>query len=476
MLARILVFIPIILPLILCGQSKEWTLRECIDYAVENNLNIEMAEKDIRSSEVNIKDADGARLPNVSANASHVLNIGLSQNLTTGILEDQSTQFSSAGISLGWTVYNGKRNLLNQYRANASLLSNQYRLDNLKDNIRIQVANAYLQVLFARENIAILQAQRDNLDIDITRVQRLIEGGNLPEGEILELEASAAAQDQSIITAQNNLRMAKITLAQLLQLEDVEFFDIAEEDYDIVDQEILAQNPSAIYMKSLQNRFDIRAADTDIEIAKLDQEIAERAQYPTLSFFYNYDTRISYQDQITGFELNPTQPTQDIGVVEATGQSVVAPNFKSVVGAPDPFFQQWGRNDGHTLGLSLSVPIFQGYSLKNNIERQSINIDRRKIALNQTKQELQNAVYQAYYDALNAQENYQAVQKTLKTREKAFEFMKKSYEAGRSNAFEYNQSRQRIVELESQLLQAKYDYLFRLKVLEFYFGLPMAGE
>lgn len=458
---------------IMSAQNKKWTLQECVDYALEHNITIQQSELDFKDAEVNKLDAKGNFLPSINAQASHSWNIGLNQNVTTGILENLTTMFTSGGVSANVDIYNGLQNVNRLRRANLALLASQYRLDNMKDDISLAIANGYLQILFNRENLAVANAQYAVTEQDLKRTKELVESGVVPKGDLLEIEATAATQQQQIVNAENGLRLSRIALAQLLLINDYENFDVANEEFNVQPSDILNNSPREIFSKAVAQRNDIKLAEANVELAQTDIELAKGALYPRVSGFYNYNTRASYQDIIGGFELDPNNPTRQIGTVEATGQSVIAPNTRPVVEAMDPFLYQLGVNDGHSFGVALSVPILNGFSARNSVKRNRINLERSKLQLEQGKLDLENTINQAWNDATAAIKAHEAAQKTLDARQLARDYSKDRFDVGLMNAFDFSQAQSRVENAQAEVIRTKYDYIFRIKVLEFYFGLPI---
>ena len=456
--------------LVLSAQMKEYTLEECVLIALENNISIKQSELDLESAEVDKSDAMGSFLPRVNAQSQHIWNNGLSQNITNGLIENLTTQFSSFGGNVGVTLFNGRQNINQLSRANLNLLARQYQLDDMKDDVSLFVANAYLQVMFNRE---LEQVQRYQLELakqELERTQLSIDAGILTPVEIYEIEANIATQEQAVIQAENAYRLSRINLAQLLLITDYENFDIAKEDMDIPFSEILTETPKAIYEKALTLRNDIKLGITNLEIAEKDIDLAKGAQMPTLTAFYNYNTRISYSDRFieTGNFIETP-----IGIVQENGAVVVSQFPEREITGPSSFSKQFGQNDGQSYGLSLNIPIFNGLAVKNNIKRRKLNLERIENQLEQTKLDLESTINQAYNNAKGAYKFYDASEKTLIARKQAFDIAKQRFEAGVTNSFDYVQARQRYQIAASDIVRAKFDYIFKLKVLEFYFGLEL---
>ncbi len=456
--------------LVLTAQTKAYTLEECVLMALDKNISIKQSELDIENAEIDKADAIGSFLPRVNAQSQHIWNNGLSQNITNGLIENLTTQFSSFGGNIGVTLFNGKQNINQLSRANLNLIARQYQLDDMKDDISLFVANAYLQVMFNRE---LAQVQRFQLEItkeDLERTKVRIEAGVLTQADIFDIEANLASQEQALVQAENNYRLSLISLAQLLLITDYENFQIADEDFEIPFSDILSQNPKEIYEKALTIRNDIKLGVANIEVAKKDIEIAKGALMPSLTAFYNYNTRISYSDR---FVETGNLIETPIGFVKGTGESVVTQFSERAIAEPLSFGTQFGQNDGHSYGVSLNIPIFNGSSVRNNIKRRKLNLKRIENQFEQTKLDLENTVNQAYLNTQGAVKFFEAAEKTLKARQEAFQIAQNRFEAGVMNSFDFIQAKQRYQISASDIVRAKFDYIFKLKVLEFYFGLKL---
>ena len=463
----------LVLSIALNAQQKKWTLQECVNYALENNISIKQSELDVELAEINKKDAIGNFIPSINISSNHSWNIGLNQNITTGLLENLTTQFTSFGLNSNVDIYNGLRNVNSLHRSNLAILANQYQLDRMKDDTSLAIANAYLQILFNREQFKVLNGQNKLTKDNLQQTKALIDAGVIPQGDILELQATDADQEQQLISAQNNLFLSKLSLAQLLQLKDYQNFDIETISYDLISEDILEQNPSVIAEKAKEELNNIKIAQANMELAEYDVKLAKGALLPRLSGFYSYSTRASYSDQISGFELDTNNPTNVIGRVEGTGQNVITPNRRPIIGGPDALFDQFSQNDGHNFGLQLNIPVLNGFASKNNVSKNKVSLERSKFQLEQANLDLEASVYQAYNDAKNAKQAFEAATKTANAREQAFNYINERYNLGVVNSFDFNQSKIQFENAQTNVVQAKYDYLFRLKILEFYFGIPI---
>ena len=457
------------------GQEvKKWTLKECVDYALKNNISIKLAALDAEVVNIARKDAWGAFLPTANAQGSHSWNIGLNQNITTGLLENQTTQFTSVGLNVGVDIYKGLQNLNRYRRANLAIISAQYTTLKMQEDVALNVANAYLQVLFNKENLKVQEQQLAYDNKQLERVQELVEGGAVPRGDLLDVKATVAADNQRKVAAENTLLISKLSLAQLMQLEDFQSFDTEEGNYEVEADPILLEQPSTIYNKAKELRTEIKIAKANVEIAEKDVKIARGAYQPTISGFYSLTTRAAYSDRIVGVTRDTQNPTTTIGFVDGTNQLVFQDNYVPVLGRYAPIMDQFNDNKGHSFGIGVSVPILNGFATRNNVERTKVELERSRLTLEQTQQDLEKNVYTAYTDAMGALKAYDAAVSASSAREESLNYAKERYEVGLINVFDLNQAQTLAVNAQSEVLRTKYDYIFRVKILEFYFGVPIS--
>jgi outer membrane protein len=456
------------------AQQKEWTLQECIAYALENNISVKQSELDVDLADIQISDAFGNFLPGVNASASNSWNTGLTQNVTTGILQTQTTRNFSAGVTAGLTLFDGLRNF-NQYQyAKMAKLASEYSLEQMKDDIALFVANAYLQVLFNKENLKVIEAQHQITLEQLERAEALVEAGSLPRGDLLEIKATSANEVQRMIVAENQIEISLISLAQLLLIKDYENFDVAERDYDVFGSEILEVPVSEVIDVAEEERYEVQVAEMNRKLAEKELEIARGAYWPTLGAFFNYNTRETGAGRIRAAGLDPDEPFRQIGFVEATEEIVVAPNMATEIGSPLPFFEQLQLNDGISYGVQLSVPVFNGFATRNQVKRREVGVLRSEYQLEQTRLDLEANVYQAYTDARGALKAYEAALVAREAQILAYDYATERYNVGMTNAFDFSQAKFNLENAESEVVRTKYDYIFKLKVLELYFGVPIA--
>ena len=447
----LLVFILVFASATSIAQNKKWTLEECVEYALKNNISIKQTELVIKSAEIDKKSAFGDFLPNLNGSASHSWSIGSNTNPVTNARENLTTQYSQIGLSSNVVLYNGLQKMNTYRREKLAIIAAQYQLDKMKDDIALNVANAYLQILFTKEA---LKVQKEQLAFDekqLKRTEELVAIGTIPKGDLLDSKATVALDKQRLTISENDLFLSKLSLAQLLQFDDLQNFDIDDANFEPQESEVMLQKPEVIIEKSKSERVELKIAKANLEIAEKNIIIAKSGYQPSLSAGYSFGTNASYSDRLIG--------------VDGSGNPIFA--------GPLPVLDQFSNNKGHNFGLNLQIPIFNGFATKNNVERTKIALERSKIAQTQASQDLERNVYTAITNAKGALNSYESATSALDARKEAFNYAKEKYAVGMMNSFDYNQAQLLYANAQSEVIRTKYDYIFKVKVVEFYFGIPI---
>ncbi|MCF6296652.1 MAG: TolC family protein [Flavobacteriaceae bacterium] len=471
----VIVFVILFVGISVAAQNKKWTLQECVTYAIENNISVKQSELEIENANISKSDALGNYLPTLNASAGNSWNTGLTQDVTTGVLRSITARNSSYSVTAGVTVFSGLRNHREMQRAKMLQLSSLYNLSKMKDDIALFVANGYLQVLLSKANLEVAREQNNVTIEQISRTQELVDAGVLPKGDLLEIQAVDAREKQSIIQSENSVTISLISLAQLLLIKDYENFDIADEDFNLILSDVSNKSVEEIINSAKENRYEVKIAEQNLEIAQKDLEISKSIYWPTINAFFNYNTRETDIARVSQF-IDPDNPiiTTQIGYVGSTGEAVLAeiPNTSLREKPADPFFDQLSNNDGISYGLRLNVPVFNGFSTRNNVKRNKVNLKRNEFQLEQAKLDLESNVYQAFVDANGAQKTYEAASLSLKSQELAYAYAKDRFDVGLTNSFDFSQSKLRYNQALIEANRAKFDYIFKIKVLELFFGIP----
>ncbi len=421
------------------AQDKKWTLQECVNYALDNNITIKQNKLNVEISQENVISSKGNFLPNLNASTSGNLNFGSGFDPVSQDRVSTSTYGGSFGINSGITVFNGYRNLNIYKQSQLGVEGSKLDLEKIQDDISLFVVNTYLNVLFAKENLNVAKVQHEISKKQIENAKAKVDAGVKPKGDLLNAQSTAAADEQSVISYENSLNLALLDLAQLLQVEPVGF------DVEVIVLEspsiaLMYKNPNEVYQKALTNRPEIKKAELDIESSNLSVDIAKASFLPSVSLGANVGTGY-------GFNLK---------------------NNSHI-----PFFSQLDDNLGYGVSFNVNIPIFNRNQTKSNVNKQIINYEISKFGLENEKLQLQQTIQKAFYDAKAAAKTYEASEKSLIAQNEAFKNAQESYNLGAMTQFDFDQVRNRLVNAEGAIIRAKYDYVFKTKVLKFYFGEPI---
>lgn len=423
------------------GQAqKKWSLKECVDHALKNNITIKQNTLNLESLKEDVVAAKGSFLPNLNASSGANLNFGSTIDpVSNGRIS--STNFSSSySLRSGITVFNGFR-LLNSYKsAQLGVEKSKLELSKIKDDVSLNVVNSYLNILFAKENLAVAKVQAEISKKQIEVTQNQVDAGSKAKGELLNSKSTYANDVQNVITLENTLNLALLQLAQLLQV-DPNGFDVATFDVGVPTASLMYNNADLVYKKAVENRAEILSAKIGIKQAEMNINIAKSGFLPTVTASANAGTNFSHRYTIL------------------QGQR-----------GNDYFFKQLNDNFGYGVGLSISIPIFNRYQNKVNVNKSIINKEQSELALDNAKLNLQQTIQRAFLDAKAALKSYEAAKTSLEAQQEAFKNAQERYNFGAMTLFDFDQVRNRLVNAESTLIRSKFDYVFKSKVLQFYYG------
>lgn len=419
----------------ICFSQKKWTLEACINYAIENNISIKKAGNALLINDQDITASKGSFLPTLSGSASHSLSLGQSQ-LFEGSFVNRTSNSTNFGVRVSENVFNGFRTTYLYKQSKLNLETSKLELSRIKDDISLNVANAYLNTLFNKEQLETALAQFEFSKKQLNQVKDLVDAGTQPKVNIYDAEATLANDEQAVTVAQNNYNLALLSLSQLLQVP-YEGFDVEVIEIDSPSEELLYNNASPILAYALENRSEIDIAEKNIENSELNTKISKAGFLPNVNFGYSLGANVFYTN------LNDTENT---------------------------FLRQLEDNLGHNFSLSVNIPIFSQFQNKTNVAKSKINEENAKLDLQQSKLDLESNIQRAFTDAQAAFKTFEAAKKSLASQELAFENAQERFNIGAMNAFELEQSRVRYINAQSSLITAKYDFVFKTKVLDFYMG------
>jgi outer membrane protein len=453
------------------GQT--WSLDSCIAYAFQNNLAVQLSEENVSLTELNETNAIGNMLPSLNAQGSHGYNWGQRIDPFTNQFASSRIQSNNFGIATSVNLFNGLRQVNTLKQAGLNTETAKWNYEKMRNDIALNVASAYLAVIINKEFMDIARRTLDGTDRQVKRMEKLVTAGQLAVSNLNDMQAQLAADNASFVLAENNFKLSKLSLVQLLQLDAAKLdqFNIVIPKLDNVEQYTLLANPDIAVQAALSNFPEVKSATTSVASAALGQKIAASGYYPSLNASFSYGT--GYSGAAKVISGNPDTLSFPIGTVVGTGESVTS--FPQLSYSSDDyktkaFNNQLQDNVNRSLFFSLNIPLFNGFSTYTGVKRAEINFRQAQLQLEQTKQSITQSVYQAYNDAQAALANYYAFKTSVAASQKSFEWAELRYEQGLSNITEYADSRMRMEIAQANLARTKYDYIFKLKVLDFYQG------
>ncbi len=456
---------------ILFGQDSLWTLERCIQYALENNIQIKQHELNAEYNKNKLTQSRIGLLPDLNVGATHGYSFGRALDETTyEFTENETVRSNSYGLRSSVTLFAGFQNINTIKQNEFDLLASLKNVEQIKNNISLTIASAFLNILFNKELVSISQEQLDLTLLQVERTKKLLEAGSVAKGRLLEIQAQAASEELRLINAQNQLDLSYLTLTQLLELDSVSGFRIdIPSNLTLNAQDAAILSIESLYNQSLNVLPQIKSAEFNLKSAEKGLDIAKGMRYPSLSFTGTYGSVYSsIRSKQTGiivsdpFQIGSTQSGE---VVFGTTPVPVFTDY--------PFNEQMSDNVSTTLSFNLTIPVFNKYMVKNNVDNAKIGILNSQLELENQKNILFKDIQQAYADAIAAYKKYQASEKALVAMEESFRYTQEKYEVGLVNTVDYNAAKNQLAQTESDLLQAKYEYIFKTKILDFYRGIPL---
>ena len=435
MKVKVLLFV-FFLTLMSTFSQKKWTLKECVNQALEKNLTIQQNKLSLELAKKDVEIAKGNFLPNLNASSGGNLNFGSGFDYVTQNRVATSIFGGSLGLNAGYTVFNGFRNTNTFKQAQLGVASSLLDLQKIENDISLSVVNGYLNILFAKENLNAFEVQYNISKKQLEAVAARFQSGIIAKGDLLNTKSTVATNLQSVIAQENALNIALLNLAQLLQVPS-EGFDIASILVGLPSSQLLYENSSSVYQKSLNRMPEITSAKLAIENAALNIKISESYFLPSVVASAGLTTNYGY-------------------------------NLKS--GSDIAFFNQLDDNLGYGVGFNLNIPIFNRFQTKNNVEKSKIAKEISETRLASEKVRLKQTIEQAFLDVKSALKTYQAATISLESQNEAFKNAQERYNYGSMTLFDFDLVRTRLVTAQATLIRSKYDYVFKTKVLQFYAG------
>lgn len=422
-------------------QPDKWSLNDCIEYAKENNLSIKQQNLNAEYQQNVYEQKKLDRIPSLNGNVGYQLSFGRVPDETTYQYVDQTTQFGRFSVGSSLPLFQGfsLQNQINRDKANWQAARQE--LEAAKNDLALNITSFYLQVLFDKELLEVAKEQYEVAKEQVENTQKLVDAGRVAEGNLLEIKSQAAREALTVTQMQNNLNMSLLSLAQSLDLEETGGFDIVIPEIPEL-QEATLQVPGALFNQAVEIMPQIEASEYNLESNRYALKAAKGQLYPSISMDAGWSTNVSKSESTVDFD----------------------------------FGERFNDNATQYVGLTLRIPIFNGMTAKTNVKNSKLRIRSAQHDLNLQKQALRKEIQQAYADAQAAFQKYTSALTAVQSYEESLRYTEKKYAVGLVSPVDYSVARSDYLRAQSDLLQSKYEYVLRTKVLDFYTGAPLNLE
>ncbi|MDT8393097.1 MAG: TolC family protein [Bacteroidales bacterium] len=454
--------------------QKMWSLQDCINYAIEHNLDIKKQVLVVETNKANLLQTKLNTLPSVNAGASMVNNWGRTIDRFTNEFATERVRSDNLYIQGSMTLFSGLQKV-NMIRKNQLALDySRFYLDNLMDDISLTVAGYYLDILFNKELLIIAREQLDVTKQQVNRMEKLVKAGTLARGDLLNIQAQAAREELQVVEAENRLEISYLSIMQLIDYPVAEDFDVLVPRLRSVEETSIDLTSDQVYSYAVLNRPEVKLAKLGVDIAQKDIALAKGQQSPTLSLSGSWGSGYSGRNVI-GDQVVINNP--QIGFTE-NGEPVYSISDYTFLDniTTKPWFDQLEDNNNRTVGFYLNIPIFNGWQTRNVITRAKIAMESAEYDLQLTRNNLRKVIEQSYADALAALKRFGSATKQVEAQSEAFKYAQQKFDVGLLNSVEYNEIKKEMTLAQSELLQAKYDYIFKTTILSFYMGNSLSIE
>lgn len=425
-------------------SQTAWTLRQCVDYAIDNNIEIKQQDLKVKNADVDLNSSKNERLPNLTGSAGQSFNFGRSPNASTGVYEAKTASLTSFSVATNIPVFTGFR-ISNQIKANElSLYAAMAGLDKAKEDMQLLIASYFLDVLFKKEILKVFKEQVSLTQKQVDRTAILVETGKVAQSQLYDIKAQLAKDNLNVTTADNDLQLSLLNLAQALNLQTIEGFDVEAPQLTetVMVEEVLSGlvKPEVVYNQAVLTRPHVKEAEFNVESTKRTLKVAKSGYWPALTFGASYDNSFSH---VYG---------TDSGFMNSGISKQLKDNYRIA------------------LGLNLSIPIFDRFQTRNQVRQARLNVENQQLILENVKLALFKEIQQAYQNATAAQAKFVSTEKAYEAAAESFKYAEERYQIGKTSVFEYNEAQTKLISTRSEQIQAKYDFVFRSKILDFYQG------
>lgn len=450
----------------LFGQ-EEWTLKQCIDYAIENNIQIKQSELQVKSSKSTLQQSQANILPDINATASEDFHFGRSIDPFTNQFTENNIESFNASINGSITLFKGLQQYNTIKQSNYSFMASLQGVEQVKNDISLMVATSYLQILFDKELLIVTNQQIELTKAQENRTKTLVDAGSLPKSKLLEIQAQLATEEYNYVNSENNLKTSYLNLSQLLELENSDSFKIATPELPEPSEQYTLTKTNDIYEKSL-NLPRIKKQEYSLKSHESSLKKSKGGLSPRLSLYASFGTGYSSARSLYSQELGQPIP---IGYVGSTNEEVLSPGINTIENNY-PYGDQLKDNISYRIGVSLQIPIFNKLLVKNSITQSKIQVENAEYQLEVSKNELYKDIQSARNSAETALARYKASKKAVEAQDESFQYTQQRFELGLVNTVDYNTAKNQLAKTKSDMVQAKFEFYFRINILNFYQGLP----
>ncbi|MDW7691876.1 TolC family protein [Flammeovirgaceae bacterium SG7u.111] len=466
---------------LLCYAShaqEKWDLQKCIDYAISNNLDLRLSELSIERNEATLQQSKHARYPDLNGFANQNYNWGRSFDVYTNDAVTARVRSNNFGLNSSVTLFNGFSIANTIKRDEMTLKASKADLKDSEYNLIMNIATFYLQIIFNLENLDIAQRQLENSNEQITRTEKLVNAGVLPESNLLDLLSQRATDDLQVVNAENTLALSILNLKQLLQLPASEEFEIEIPELPDPEEAPIIMESEDIFKISESILPVVESADLNIEASELSIEIAKSNYYPTLTLsggintFYSSAQQFrqqvipgSFTESSLGYFYNDNGTTSPVYTVQ--------PQFERI---PFGFQDQLSESLRQSLGFTLRIPIYNKNQIKTGVSIAQINREQARVSAQRVRNQLRQDIETARQNVLAASKTYNSNSKRVEALRETYRVTNQRFSVGAVNSTELTIARNNLVNAESDMLRSKYDFIFRSKLLDFLMGKPITFD
>lgn len=450
------------LSLSFANAQEKWDLKKCIDYAKEHNINLQLRKLDTKTQSNYELQSKLDLAPSLSGSSNYNFSYGRSTR-ADGTLANVNTQSGNIGLSSSVTLFNGFQKINTIKKSQIDLKAALLDVEKAQSDLKINVATYYLNVLLQKELVKVAKEKIKVTKTQIERTKVLVEAGTLAKGTLLEQKAQLAQEEVNLINAENRTEIALLDLAQLLDLKEKGNFDIVLPELPILNATRSMSKPSDVYVNSLTFRPEIKAAEYRVESSEKNLAINKGGLLPSLTMSGSYGS--SYSKDFAEMDLLRDQNGNPILVKNKPQSIIIRQEMK--------LFDQLKNRKAKSFGFRLSIPIFNGFSSSTRVKNAKVNLAKTKFQLELKKNTLRKEIEQAYTNAKAAMKKYFASEAAVESAQEAFRYTEEKYNLGLVNSVDYDQKKNDLFRTKSELLQAKYEYIVRAKILDYYNGVEI---